>query len=71
MANDLEQAHHSDEGFQEAANRKVQEDMEREKTPILVWEPVHVNTLSSRSMTQIACGFDHSLILNGTVTSTI
>lgn len=67
----MKQAHHRDEGFEEAANHKVQEDMERANTPILVWEPVRVNTLSSHRVTEIACGFDHSLTLNGSMASTI
>lgn len=52
------------ESIEEAAYRQVLEDMEKEKSPVLAWEPVRINSLCSQHVTEISCGMDHSLTLN-------
>ena len=56
------------ESIEDAAHRQVLEDMEKEKSPILAWEPVRVDALRSQHVTDIGCGMDHSLTLNGNIT---
>lgn len=43
--------------------------MEKEKSAALSWEPVRVDALQSHHVTQISCGLDHSLTLNGNHTT--
>ncbi|KAG0590248.1 hypothetical protein KC19_1G084200 [Ceratodon purpureus] len=54
----------SGESIEDAAYRQVLEDMEKEKSPVLAWEPVRVDAFKSHHVTEISCGMDHSLTLN-------
>jgi alpha-tubulin suppressor-like RCC1 family protein len=56
------------EAIEDAAYRQVLEYMEKEKSPVLAWEPVRVDALRSHRVIEISCGMDHSLTLNGTTT---
>lgn len=56
----------SEEAIEDVAYRQVLANMEKEKSPVLAWEPVLVDSLRSHHVTEISCGMDHSLTLNGT-----
>lgn len=49
----------------EAAEKLVLEGMAKENNMPIIWEPSLVRELHSVEVVDIACGFDHSLILCG------
>ncbi|KAF8414337.1 hypothetical protein HHK36_002338 [Tetracentron sinense] len=55
----------------EAAEKLVLERMEAEKNMPIIWEPCLVEELGGFEVSDVACGFDHSLVLcsNGTLLS--
>lgn len=65
QASSLSNDRDKDEAIEDAAYRQVLDDMQKEKSPVLTWEPVRVDALRSHHVTEISCGMDHSLTLNG------
>jgi hypothetical protein len=51
--------------IQDLADNQVQEQMESESRPVLAWKPCFVTAFASHYISDIVCGFDHSLALTG------
>lgn len=49
--------------IQDLADKHVQEQMESESRPVLAWKPCFVTAFASHYISDIVCGFDHSLAL--------
>ena len=47
----------------EAAEKLVLEAIEREKDMPIIWEPSLIEELCETEVVDVACGFDHSLVL--------
>lgn len=58
------EATHSGDSHEDIACQQILADMEKEKSPVLAWEPVLLDSLRSHNVTGISCGMDHSLTLN-------
>lgn len=62
-SSDLSKATQVSSSVLEAAEKLVLEGMEKEKDMPIVWEPCLLQELHDFEVVDVACGFDHSLVL--------
>ncbi|KAH7861626.1 hypothetical protein Vadar_028592 [Vaccinium darrowii] len=70
-SSDLSKATQVSSSVIEAAEKLVLEGMEKEKDMPIIWEPCLIEELNDSEVVDVACGFDHSLVLcrDGTLLS--